>query len=52
MVAVLLSLAALFLGLALFMIVVWNAIKTDSSKSDLEMFWKKYEEIIRKEDVL
>jgi hypothetical protein len=52
MVGVLLTMVVLFLGLALFMAVVWNAIKADSAKSDLEMMWEKYEEVIRKEDVL
>ena len=52
MVAVLLTMVVLFLGLALFIGVVWNAIKADSAKSDLEMIWEKYEDVIRKEDVL
>lgn len=52
MVGVVLTMVVLFLGLALFIGVVWNAIKNDSAKSDLEMIWEKYEDVIRKEDIL
>ncbi|MGB8000936.1 MAG: hypothetical protein WCF60_12710 [Anaerobacillus sp.] len=52
MVGVILTLFALFIGLALFMTIIWNGIQTDSARSDLETLWEKYEEIIKKEDIL
>ena len=52
MVGVILTLIVLFLGLALFMAIIWKGIQTDSSRSDLETLWEKYEEVIKKEDIL
>ena len=51
MALVVLILLVTFLGLALFMIVIWNGIKTDSAAYDREFLWRNYEEIIKKEDV-
>ncbi|MBN8207279.1 hypothetical protein JI666_00805 [Bacillus sp. NTK071] len=51
MALVMLILLVMFLGLALFMNVIWNGIKTDSAAYDREFLWMDYEEIMKKEDI-
>ncbi|MCA0987877.1 hypothetical protein [Guptibacillus algicola] len=52
MVEVLLGLIAMFLGLGLFMVVIWRGIRVDSAKHDLEFLWENYTEVIEKEKAL
>ncbi|WP_270181694.1 hypothetical protein [Alkalihalobacillus sp. CinArs1] len=47
-----LGLVAMFLGLGLFMVIIWRGIKVDSAKHDMEFLWEDYREIIKKEKAL
>ena len=51
MALVTLILVVMFLGLALFMLVIWNGIKADSAAYDREFLWRNYEDVMRKEDI-